>query len=72
MDLRKFSGMQLIVDPCMPKTKEVHRQERKWAHRVMFERWRRFNVKHGPVVYFFEGKVVCHPSVVEMIAERAK
>lgn len=72
MNFQQLSGLQVIVDPCMPQTKEVHRQERKWAHRVMHERSRRFKVKHDPVVYVFDCKVVCHPLVAEMIAERAK
>lgn len=62
-----LSGIPFRPVSCLPEFQEGHRQERKWARRVMFDRYRRFDVRRDRVVYFHEGVMLCHPNTYELI-----
>lgn len=70
MQPRMFQGLQLIAMPEMPEKKIVHRQERKWARRVMYQRARRFDYTYADVVTRVGSQLFAHPAVIERI-ERA-
>lgn len=62
-----YNGVELISDSCIPEKLEKHRQERKWARRVMFERFRRFDIQYGDYVLQFNGKFYANPAVFQRI-----
>lgn len=57
-----FGGIRVVADPAVPEFKESHRQERKWARRVMFERYRRFDIKYERVMFCYNGQTIVHPN----------
>lgn len=62
-----LKGVPVRAEIYLPEFKEGHKRERKWARRVMFERYRRFDVQKDRVVYFFDGTLLCHPNTYELI-----
>jgi len=60
-------GTPVREDKYIPEFKEAHRKERKWARRVKFERYRRFDVKQERVVLFFEGVMLVHPNTYKIL-----
>ena len=60
-------GLQVTTDPLVSEFREVHRQERKWARRVMFERYRRFDIKYQPMILKAGDRVFMHPKTWEKI-----
>ncbi|MGK8471183.1 hypothetical protein ACRS34_09580 [Stutzerimonas stutzeri] len=62
-----FSGTQVIESVFIPEFKEVHRQERKWAHRVMWNRNQRFKIKSERVVLLVGGVLHAHPNTAKII-----
>lgn len=60
-------GVEVREDKYLPEFKEAHRQERKWARRVRFERYRRFDVRQERVVFFFNGVMFVHPSTLKVL-----
>lgn len=59
--------VRLQSDPCIPERQERHRQERKWAHRVMWRRGQRFKIETGPVIIVIAGTWYAHPSTIELL-----
>jgi hypothetical protein len=63
--------MHVVESIMVPEFMEGHRQERKWAHRVMWQRSRRFNITMvrgaliGP-----NGTVFVHPNTYKIIKEQ--
>jgi hypothetical protein len=58
-----LGGMQVVVSDMIPKERLVtHKRERKWCHRLRFEKERRFNITYETVpntdVYMLPGKMV--------------
>jgi hypothetical protein len=56
-------GMPLVVSPLLPTTRQVaHMRERKWSHRVRFQKERRFDItyetKPNNEVYVLADKIV--------------
>lgn len=62
-----LKGIPVRTEIYFPEFKDGHKRERKWARRVMFERYRRFDVQKDRVVYFFDGALLCHPNTYELI-----
>lgn len=62
-----LNGRAIHADPCIPEFKESHRQERKWAHRVMWRRYQRFTVKQERVVIIMGDMIVTHPNTLELM-----
>ena len=62
-----MSGVSVHADPSLPEFKETHRQERKWAHRVMWNRHQRFTVFQRLLVVKTGGKLFAHPNTVERL-----
>lgn len=58
-----FDGIQFYESECVPEEVEVHRQERKWAHRLMWRRNQRFNIAYefGALINKAERTMVMHP-----------
>lgn len=65
--MNSLGGVQVFSDPCIPKFKEVHRRERKWAHRLMWKRGQRFAVKTEPMVIWLSGNLYCHPENLDRL-----
>ena len=68
-----LKGMQITPSFALTETKEVHRQERKWAHRVMYRREQRFRITYGQVpsdrVIIAGDRVFAHPAMIGRIKE---
>lgn len=62
-----LSGLQLIAVPYMEEKKVSHRQERKWARRVMYQRARRFDYTYADRVIRMGNQLCAHPAVIERI-----
>lgn len=64
-----FNGMQVVANPSLVRTVEVHRRPRKWARRVMYQRWREFDCiyeqRPSREVIVLGGRLVMHPALVE-------
>ncbi|MBD8671573.1 hypothetical protein [Pseudomonas lurida] len=60
-------GVRIYADACIPERQERHRQERKWAHRVMWRRGQRFKIETGPVIIVIAGAWYAHPSTIELL-----
>lgn len=63
----RYNGMTVHADPHVPELVESHRQERKWAHRVMWQRTRRFDVKTCRMFLRFGDRLIAHPNTVELL-----
>ncbi len=66
-----FAGLQIRADKYIPETKEVHRQERKWAHRCMWKRYQRFTIKTTPLILRTANGLFAHPNTVELLKNLA-
>lgn len=64
--------MRVFEDLCVPEFKEGHRQERKWVHRVMYQRYRRFNVTMVRCVICFKGAYFMHPNTYKLMKDSIK
>lgn len=68
--------MQIIADKYIPEFEDkiVRKQERKWARRIMYQRWRRFDctVKRERVIICFGGVFYAHPNTIEVIKQQLK
>lgn len=62
-----LSGRAVHADPCIPEFKESHRQERKWAHRMMWRRYQRFTFKQARVVIIMDNVIIAHPNTVDLM-----
>ena len=60
-------GVAIYSNPAIPFMQESHRQERKWAHRKMHNRYQRFKIKQSCVVINFNGKLFANPKTLELI-----
>lgn len=69
MDLPAVRGKRLIADPWVPEFKVWHRQERKWAHRVMWNRYQRFTLMNTRVMIITGSSIVAHPNTVDAIGK---
>lgn len=65
--MQLFAGLQIHADKYIPETKEVHRQERKWAHRCMWQRDQRFTIKTTPLLLRTANGLFAHPNTVERL-----
>lgn len=67
-----LAGLRLVASSLMTKTKEVHRRERKWARRVMFQPSRRFDIEFETVpsdeVISVGGVLYAHPETIDRIS----
>lgn len=66
-----FDGIQIYESLCVPEQTETHRQERKWAHRVMWRRNQRFRFTYElcALINKAERTMVMHPaSAAKMMA----
>lgn len=57
-----INGMQVFELAALPEWRETHRQERKWAHRVMHNRDQRFKVKLERAILIINGSMHVHPN----------
>lgn len=66
-----LAGFELVGSSVMTITKEVHRRERKWARRVMYQRDRRFAFTYAQFpsteIIRMGNKIVAHPATIERI-----
>uniref|UniRef100_A0AB39CEN1 Uncharacterized protein n=1 Tax=Pseudomonas phage HRDY3 TaxID=3236930 RepID=A0AB39CEN1_9VIRU len=67
-----FHGLQIVEDPSHLQIVR-HLRERKWAHRKMWNRGKRFNVtttyKPSRTVLRFDDKLVMHPALAAEVRE---
>lgn len=71
-----FGGLSVIVSDMIPKEKLItHKRERKWCHRVRFQKERRFNITYETVpnndVYLMPGKMVVSQEQFDKIRDGA-
>lgn len=64
-------GVRVHQSESIPEFKDARGEERKWAHRVMFQRNRRFKVKKERVVLFLKGEMYCHPNTASILLRAA-
>lgn len=61
--------MEVVANPSLVRTVEVHRQPRKWARRVMYQRWREFDCTYeqrpSRQVIVLGDRLFMHPVLVE-------
>lgn len=62
--------MKVVESLFVPEFMEGHRQERKWAHRVMWQRGRRFKITMVRGVLIFSGVVHMHPNTYKLFKEQ--
>lgn len=60
-----LNGMQVFESASLPEWRETHRQERKWAARVMHNRNQRFKIKLERAVFIINGSMHVHPNTYE-------
>lgn len=63
-------GMKVMESESVPEFKESRGQERKWAHRVMWNRSQRFKIKRERMVIAFEGALIAHPNTAKILRDR--
>lgn len=65
----KLNGVEVIGSYALTVTVEAHRQPRKWARRVMYQRWREFDCTYeqrpSREVIQYNGMLVMHPALIE-------
>jgi hypothetical protein len=66
----RYNGMTVLADPHVPELVESHRQERKWAHRVMWQRGQRFKVTTCRMFLRMGSALIAHPNTVEMLNQQ--
>lgn len=66
-----LSGIRVHESAMIPEFQESHRQERKWANRVKYQRYRRFDIEQGRVVISMNGELYCHPNTLSVILKAA-
>ena len=64
-----LKGMPVMESPAIPEFKQVHKEDRKWARRVMWQRERRFNIKMERVVILLDGAMHMHPNTAKVLKE---
>ena len=66
-----WNGTQVIASDLLVQDK-LHMRERKWAHRKMWKREKRFNVtvEQVPYVMFANGVMYAHPDIIEEIKKQ--
>lgn len=66
-----LTGVRIHESGMVPEFAEGKKTERKWAHRVMYQRYRRFNVEKVRVVLSLKGELYAHPNTVSLILRAA-
>lgn len=64
--------MRIVESKFIPEFQEGHRQERKWCHRVMWQRYRRFNITMTRCVVMVGGVAHVHPNTYKIIQDQSK
>lgn len=64
--------IQIKADACIPEFIEKRGNERKWAHRVMWQRGRRYKIIKERCVMCFQGVYFAHPNTVKLIEAACK
>lgn len=67
-----FNGIHIFENWAIPEFKESGRRERKWARRVKFERFRRFDYTYERAVVKFGDKFFAHPNTLRVMMESIK
>lgn len=71
--LQSMAGYELYANPLLTVSKEVHRRERKWAHRVMYQRDRRFIIRVEQVpsseVIQIGARLFMHPQTLARVKQ---
>lgn len=66
------NGMTVKSDARIPEFKDGHKTERKWAHRKMYQTWRRFNVKRDRLMVKVGDMFYCHPNTYKLLKDQLK
>ncbi|MFJ3685561.1 hypothetical protein [Pseudomonas sp. NPDC090208] len=65
-----YNGMRVVAELAVPEFIESHRKERKWAHRVMWNRDQRFTITQHRVFMNVGGCLFAHPKTVALLNEQ--
>jgi hypothetical protein len=64
--------MRVVESLFVPEFIEGHRQERKWAHRVMWQRNRRFKITMVRGLLMVGGVAHMHPNTYKILKDQLK
>lgn len=65
-----YNGIEVKADPFLPEFIDLHKKERKWAHRVMWRRCQRFTITQRRLYIKVGSCLHAHPNTVELLKQQ--
>lgn len=72
--MMNINGFNICAAPYLTEMKEVHRKPRKWARRVMFQRYREYDIEFSEIpsrqVIKAGNALYMHPAMIDELSKQ--